>query len=38
MRTFALERDLLAATNGAIVRARRFALVNAAPQEWRVSK
>jgi hypothetical protein len=35
MRTFALERDLLSSTEGPVIRARRFALVNAAPEEWR---
>jgi hypothetical protein len=35
MRVFKLETELLASKNAAVINARRFALVNAAPEEWR---
>lgn len=35
MRVFKLETELLASKNAAFINARRFALVNAAPEEWR---
>jgi hypothetical protein len=35
MRVFKLETELLASENAAVINARRFALVNAAPEEWR---
>lgn len=34
-RVFRLESEMLASESGAYVNARRFALVNAAPEEWR---
>jgi len=35
LRVYKLETDMLASENSAVVNARRFALVNAAPEEWR---
>lgn len=34
MRVFKLETELLASENANFINARRFALVNAAPEEW----
>jgi hypothetical protein len=34
-RVFRLETELLASENASVINARRFALVNAAPEEWR---
>jgi hypothetical protein len=35
MRVFKLETELLSSENAAFINARRFALINAAPEEWR---
>lgn len=35
VRTLKLEMDLLRSDNSAVISARRFALLNAAPEEWR---
>ena len=34
-RVFVLESQMLASDNTAVINARRFALINAAPEEWR---